>query len=162
MATRDPDGSGDIDVRATLAGLAPPATTVEVSAGFFHRTLARWLGLPEGKQPGRKKSAPPLWDYDFWKAELHADDDAGAGPASGNVTYCARLFRSAAGEPEVVRYWVKLDASGRIHGSGWLTQAPALLDDPSAGDAQTTRAFPGPTAVQASQVDAIYRDTDVE
>jgi hypothetical protein len=122
MATRDPSLSG-FDVAGLLAGIEPPRPAVDVTAGFFHRTLARWLGLPEGKSPG-KKHQPPLWDYDFWKAELVEE---GAGDAKR--TYTARVFRTAAGAPESYRYWVKLDDAGRIKSSGWLSDPPDLLGD---------------------------------
>ena len=117
-----------LDLGRALAGIEPPAERLEVSAGFFHRTLARWLGLPEGKQPGRKKAEAPLWTYDFWKAELV---DEGDGSEGGRRNYTAKIFR-VAGEPELHRYWVKLDAGGRIKSSGWLTAAPDLFDAPRA------------------------------
>lgn len=114
-----------LDLGLALAGIEPPAERIDVSAGFFHRTLARWLGLPEGKQPGKKKAEAPLWDYDLWKAEL-VDE----GELAGGRAYTARVFRVAASEPEHYRYWVRLDAGGRIKASGWLTKAPELFDAP--------------------------------
>ncbi len=114
-----------------LAGIEAPATgDVDIDAGFFHRTLARWLGLPEGKQPARKKDAAPLWDYDFWKAEL-VDD----GYVNDRHCYSARVFRAAAGAPELYRYWVKIDGAGRIRASGWLTAAPDLVTSASSFNA---------------------------
>ena len=143
MATRSGSGEG-LDVKDVLAGLAPPRADDEVSAGFFHRTLARWLGLPEGRQPGRKKTAPVLWDYDFWKAELHADGDG---------AYTAKLYRKPEGDPEVVRYWIKLDAGGRIRQSGWLTTAPVLVDE-------GPRNFGPARTVDDTQMAALYSTDD--
>jgi hypothetical protein len=145
VASRPDD---ELDVRAALAGLAPPVDD-DVSAGFFHRTLARWLGLPEGKQPGRKRAAPPLWDYDFWKAELVRDADL-----DDKRHYTAHLFRTADGEPEVVRYWVKLDAAGRIKQSGWLSAAPVLLD------AGSTTAFKTQPGLDAGAIQRLFSRED--
>lgn len=123
-----------LDLGRALAGIEPPQERVEVSAGFFHRTLARWLGLPEGRQPGRKEAQAPLWDYDFWKAELVEEGT----DERGRRSYAARIFRVVTGGPELYRYWVKLDASGRIRSSGWMTDAPALVDAPRAPVAAAT------------------------
>src|SRR5439155_7598992 len=103
VAARSDSKSDELDVKAALAGLVPPVDDAVISAGFFHRTFARWLGLPAGKQPARKKTAPPLWDYDFWKAEL-VDDGT---DAVDRRVFTARIFRRPEGDPEVVRYWVK-------------------------------------------------------
>ncbi len=146
------DETDSLDVRAALASLEPPAEDVEVSAGFFHRTLARWLGLPAGKQPARKTAAPPLWDYDFWKAELN-EDAVDVEPGPGRREFTARIFRAPEGAPEVVRYWVRLDAAGRIRASGWLTAAPVLVDD-------GPKAFAPAPALEAGALEALYRDTD--
>jgi hypothetical protein len=136
MAARD---HHSLDLGRALVGITPPVERVEIVAGFFHRTLAHWLGLPEGKQPGRKKTDAPLWDYDFWKAEL-VDD----GEADGRRFFVAKVFRLA-GDVELYRYWVKLDAARRIKSSGWITRAPNLLATAStdgAGDALIPRARP--------------------
>ena len=119
----------ELDVKKALAGIVPPEAALDVSAGFFHRTLARWLGLPEGRQPGRTRAAPPLWDYDFWKAELKNDADG---------AWTAKLYRTERGQPEIVRYRVKLDAKGRIRASEWLTAPPNLVDDGASVFARAT------------------------
>lgn len=132
MATRDPldlgNLVGNLGLGAALAGIEPPnAAGVEITAGFFHRTLARWLGLPEGRQPSRKKDAAPLWDYDFWKAEL-VDD----GFVNERHVYTAKVYRADSTQtPEVYRYWVRVDSAGRIRASGWLTDAPDLVSSGS-------------------------------
>jgi hypothetical protein len=139
-----------------LAGIVPPPPTdvgAEVSAGFFHRTLARWLGLPEGRSPGRRAEAP-LWDYDFWKAEL-VDETADA--RAPRRTYTARVYRTADEEPESYRYWVKLDARGRIKGSGWLTAAPDLLAALPAGG---SGAFRAPAPLPRAVLDKLFVDAD--
>src|SRR5688572_11644567 len=51
------EGEAPLDLAAALAGIAPPRDDDAVDAGFFHRTLARWLGLPEGSPPTRKRSS---------------------------------------------------------------------------------------------------------
>lgn len=115
-ARRDPSGLALDDA---LAGIAPPVD--EVEAGFFHRTLARWLGLPEGQgeAPG-----PVLWSYDFWKAEI-----VPLGAAHGRHRFAAQVYRGAELRPERYEYWLELDAKRRIRRSGWESQAPDLTAD---------------------------------
>lgn len=154
MATKKHDPS--LDLGNALAGIEAPATegeteAVEISAGFFHRTLARWLGLPEGKQPARKKDAAPLWDYDFWKAEL-VDDGFGD---DDKHRYSARIYRAATRPPELYRYWVRIDGSGRIRASGWMTSPPNLMHSASA--------FMSAEAISIDERDArrLFADEDV-
>lgn len=134
------------DLARALAGIAPPLERVEISAGFFHRTLARWLGLPEGRQPGKRMATAPLWDYDFWKAEL-IDDGA---DATGRHSYTAKVFRVLDSQPEPHRYWIKFDGAGRIRRSGWFSTAPDLLDAP--------RAAPPSPVITAGDLARIFRD----
>ena len=55
-----------LDLAATLRAVgAEEERAADVDAGFFHRTLARWLGLPEGETQVKN---PVRWDYGFWKA----------------------------------------------------------------------------------------------
>lgn len=98
-----------------------------VDAGFFHRTLARWLGLPEGQGPSRAK-APVRWEYGFWKATFEPLTSSSESP-DGRATYAADLFRTREGPVERVSWFVKKDTRGRIVEAGWLSAPPRLLDD---------------------------------
>ncbi|HEY1099720.1 MAG TPA: hypothetical protein VGF99_12375 [Myxococcota bacterium] len=117
-----------LDLAATLRAIGV-ATEPEpaLDAVFFHRTLARWLGLPEGRVVG--VSAPVQWDYRYWKAELRREPerDASVGVVDA-VAWCALLSSTADGPVEVVRWWVKKDAAGRIADAGWSSAPPRLLD----------------------------------
>jgi hypothetical protein len=114
----------DDDMASLLADFAPPVPEADVDAGFFHRTLGRWLGLPlAAHNDSMGPTAPPItWDYDFWKAELVPEHVDGA-----RHTYRALVHRTADRAPMAHRYWVDLDDCGRIRASGWLTRAPELL-----------------------------------
>jgi hypothetical protein len=114
---RDVDG---FDVEAALIGLGAPVSE-PVEAGFFHRTLARWLGLPEGRPPG-SRSVDVSWSYAFWKAELVRLWGNG-----GRQIWTAQVFRGPQGPAEIYEYWIDLDERARIKRSGWLTSAPDLL-----------------------------------
>ena len=117
-----------LDLAATLraVGAVVEAAPV-VDALFFHRTLARWLGLPEGKVDDI--SAPVHWNYRYWKAELRRepkrDDAAGI---DGAAAWCAELFSTADGPVEIVRWWVKKDERGRIADAGWHGAPPRVLE----------------------------------
>lgn len=119
MPKRVPD---TFNLEAALKGLAAPATE-PVEAGFFHRTLARWLGLAEGRLPGAR-AADVSWSYSFWKAEL-----VRLWANGGRQIWTAQVFRGPVGPAETYEYWIDLDARARIKRSGWLSSAPDLLAD---------------------------------
>ena len=143
-----------IDLTDTLRalGAADDGGRVDVDAGFFHRTLARWLGLPEGDTSVRD---PVRWDYGYWKATFEPlgkhDDD-------GRERFAAELFRSKDGAPERVSWFVKKDARGRIVEAGWLGDAPRLVEDGDVGGADSTDDVP---ALDATTV-ARLLDDDTE
>ncbi len=117
-----------LDLAATLraVGAVVEAAPV-VDAMFFHRTLARWLGLPEGKVDS--VGAPVQWNYRYWKAELRREPDRdGAAGVIGAAAWCAELFSTADGPVEVVRWWVKKDDRGRISEAGWHGTPPRVLE----------------------------------
>lgn len=123
-----------------LAGIAPPED--EIDAGFFHRTLARWLGLPEGKgQP----ATPVLWSYDFWKAEI-----VPLGTLRGRARFAAQVYRGGSVAVERYQYWLELDDAHRITRSGWETRAPDLTREASA--------IPPPPTPTPATLDALFRD----
>jgi hypothetical protein len=105
---------------------AAPATPDALQAGFFHRTLARWLGLPEGRAPGGPQAEFP-WHYRFWKAELSL-----VGQAGPRQEWAAALHMEQDGPAATVRWYVEKDGRGAITGSGWLTTPPPLLLDDGA------------------------------
>jgi len=116
---------GTLDLATALRAVgSEPAPPPPVEALFFHRTLARWLGLPEGVVDGVVD--PVEWDYGWWRADLlrSPDDDA-----DGRMVFCAHLASASDGPVETVRWWVKKDARGRIIEADWLTAPPRLLDD---------------------------------
>ena len=123
-----------------LRALGVEPVRLDVDAGFFHRTLARWLGLPEGRVPGiaadAAVAAAVAWDYGLWKAELTRDDDDVRGEDLGGARrrerWSATLYRIADAVPERVAWTVDKDARGAIVASAWRTAAPRLVD---AGDA---------------------------
>lgn len=156
MARKD---LSELDVAAALTGIVPPKPAVELTAAFFHRTLARWLGLPEGRTPGRKMEAP-LWDYDFWKAEI-VDE----GAADGRRAFTARVYRKADGAPESHRYWLKVDDKGRIRSSGWLGEPPDLLGEAGEhGEHEIARAAPrtfaAAPALDPAALAMLFHDVD--
>lgn len=153
MTLKDVSG---LDVEAALAGLVPPRPSVDVTAAFFHRTLARWLGLPEGKPPGKKTEAP-LWDYAFWKAEIVEED---GDVRASRRTFTARLYRRADGPAESHRYWLKIDDKGRIRGSGWLSEPPDLLsEDGDVGEGEPRLVTPA-AELDAAALAALFADAD--
>lgn len=110
---------------------------VEFDAAFFHRTLARWMGLSVEGMP--RDDEGPVWDYDFWKAELveetasppsplkpAPDPDAQTAGARRHV-YRVMVHRGEQSEPEHYRYWIEVDSTGELRTSGWLSEAPDLL-----------------------------------
>jgi hypothetical protein len=115
---------GDLDLAATLRAVgAAPSPPPVLEALFFHRTLARWLGLPEGVVDGVVD--PVQWEYGWWRADLiHEGDDT-----DGRAIFCAHLAKSGEATVETVRWWVKKDSRGRIVAADWLTAPPRLLDD---------------------------------
>ena len=140
---RETPSTGLVDALRAI-GESDAHDDLDIDAGFFHRTLARWLGLPEGRAPGQEQ-APIVWDYAFWKAELVASGDDGE-----RSIFEALVHRSADAAPEHYRYWVVLDARGRISHCGWLGPVPRLLDD-------TMGAFAS-RPVDEAAVAALYRD----
>jgi hypothetical protein len=129
----DPDAA-DGALAGALAALGAAPAVVEVDAGFFHRTLARWLGLPEGRGP--RSSLPPVeWDYAFWKAELTRDPDDDTSAAAADAAdagarrehWSALLYRMADEAPLRVAWTVDKDGRGAIVGSSWRTAAPQLF-----------------------------------
>lgn len=136
------------DLKALLLTIAdahrPADPAADVEAGFFHRTLRRWMGLAPDDEPAA--ALTPEWDYGFWKAELleegerteHAAALTGGSRPTRVSTWCAVIWRGEATEPERYRYWVALDEHGFIQGSGWLTKAPDLLGDGSSGFASSS------------------------
>ncbi|MCC7111786.1 MAG: hypothetical protein IT382_21000 [Deltaproteobacteria bacterium] len=136
--------AGALVLDEALAGIAPPED--ELEAGFFHRTLARWLGLPEGRGGAE---APVLWSYDFWKAEI-----VELGAAQGRVRYAAHVYRGASARAERYEYWLELDGTRRIRRSGWLSQAPDLMRE---GDA-----FLPPPPPDAAELAALFHDAPAD
>jgi hypothetical protein len=142
----------DAFVAGTLRALGTAPVRVDIDAGFFHRTLARWLGLPEGRAPGTiDELGPIVWDYGLWKAELVRDDEADedAGDGRRRERWSAILHRVADAAPERVAWTVDKDARGAIVASAWRTAAPRLIDDEE-GDGVPA---PLPGAVIARLVD---------
>lgn len=127
--------SVDDGLVGALAAVGAAAVDVDVDAGFFHRTLARWLGLPEGRIPGGGDVLVE-WDYRFWKAELSADglDEAAvlAGGAVRRERWSAVLYRLVDDVPLRVAWTVDKNARGGIVGSAWLTAPPRLVADRAA------------------------------
>jgi len=141
-----------LDLAATLraVGAVVEAAPV-VDALFFHRTLARWLGLPEGKVDG--VSAPVQWNYRYWKAELRREPERDG--VDGAAAWCAELFSTADGPVEVVRWWVRKDERGRIAAAGWHGAPPRVLEQ-----------APAPSLVPALPDEAtlarLFADDDAE
>lgn len=140
-ASAPPAPAPALDVTSLLLTIAdahrPADPAADVDAGFFHRTLRRWMGLSPDDEPAAART--PEWDYGFWKAELHEEGElqhhaaalAGGATPTRVSTWCAVVWRGEAAEPERYRYWVATDTQGFIQGSGWLTSAPDLLGDSS-------------------------------
>ena len=119
-ATSDP-----LDLANALRAVGQSVTPApSVDAAFFHRTLARWLGLPEGKVDG--VLSPVQWDYRYWRAELSREP---ARDAHGRQAFAAALSAKEDAPPEQVRWWVLKDARGRIVDAGWDSTPPRLVDD---------------------------------
>jgi broad specificity phosphatase PhoE len=143
----------------TVAAAHSPEVPIEVDAGFFHRTLVRWMGLDEDDDEASPASRAPLWDYGFWKAEIQEEDpfDASALPVPAGAkasAWSAIVWRGEGAAPERFRYWVAFDEGGRITASRWLTPPPDLLGDPKPGGAFTQ------TALDPDLVDRLLSDPD--
>lgn len=116
---------GILDLATTLRAVgAEPVARPPLEALFFHRTLARWLGLAEGVIDG--VSDPVQWDYGWWRADLVREADR---DVDGRLVFCAWLTPASDAPVETVRWWVKKDDRGRIVDANWLTDPPRLLDD---------------------------------
>lgn len=150
------------DVSAMLVAVAsahdPGDPIGLVDAGFFHRTLVRWMGLDDDDAP----SVAPRWDYRFWKAQLHlegkldrATHALARGVEAGGTgevrAWTAEVWRGENAAPERYRYWVAFDDDGRVAESAWLSEAPDLLaatdDDDGGGFRQ---GGPDPDALEAA------------
>jgi hypothetical protein len=116
---------GGLDLATTLRAVgAEPVARPPLEALFFHRTLARWLGLPEGTVDG--VSDPVQWDYSWWRADLVREADR---DFNGRLVFSAHLAAASDAPVETVRWWVLKDGRGRIVDADWLTAPPRLLDD---------------------------------
>lgn len=130
------------DLLRTLADTHTPLAPVEFDAAFFHRTLVRWMGL---EAPGATERDPvPVWDYDFWKAELVEEREQ-----DGVRTFRVDVHRGDGDAPERYRYWIQTDASGALEASGWLTDPPDLLGEEKGKPRRFVPAAPDPAVVQA-------------
>lgn len=115
---------GLLDLAATLRAVGTEAPApAPLEAVFFHRTLARWLGLAEGTVDG--VTDPVEWDYGYWRADLVREQDLD----DERQAFAAVLAWSADQPEETVRWWVKKDARGRIVDAAWTSDPPRLLDD---------------------------------
>lgn len=132
------------DVLRAVAASHLPLPAVEFDAAFFHRTLARWIGLDlTGAHAG---DTNPVWDYDFWKAELFEE----SAPPGGEDRhfFCVDIHRGEGEGPERYRYWIELDEAGAIKGSGWLTEPPNLLGEEKRLPHRFARFGPDPDLVK--------------
>lgn len=164
----DDGGLPDVDVADLLRTLAdahrPAEAAVDVDAGFFHRTLSRWMGLIGDDSAAAARA--PTWDYRFWKAELVEEgvlaDHAAALSASASpsrvTTWSAVVWRGESAGPERYRYWVAFDDLGFVVGSGWLSAPPDLLGDAD-GDVDTS-AFQT-TEVEPGLLERLLSDPDL-
>lgn len=123
-ATSDPLDLANA-LRAVGQSVAPAPS---IDAAFFHRTLARWLGLPEGKVDG--VLSPVQWDYRYWRAELSREP---ARDVHGRQAFAAALSAQEDAPAEQVRWWVLKDARGRIVDAGWDSTPPRLVDNTDLG-----------------------------
>jgi len=115
---------GDLDLLGTLRDVgAGPAPAPSLSPVFFHRTLARWLGLPEGRG-AHGTDAGTTWDFRVWRADFGRDPARDDGE---RLAYVAALREDADADIDLVaRWWVTKDAHGRIVDAGWEGEPPRL------------------------------------
>jgi hypothetical protein len=91
-----------------------------VDAGFFHRTLSRWMGL------SRERAGAPLqWRFNFLKAELRQERPDGTSPRATYVASLTYLDK----ESETVRYAIVTEDNGRIIAGTWLSAPPSDAGD---------------------------------
>jgi hypothetical protein len=128
-ASRDA-GLFSASLKSTLRAVgAEPGPKVTLDPAFFHRTLARWLGLPEGRT---RVADPVQWSYRYWRAELRRDEENDVGVRKA---YAASLSRTYDAAPEQVAWWIQTNDAGAIIAAGWLSDAPAVdVDDADIGD----------------------------
>jgi hypothetical protein len=146
-----PTPTDPLDLASTLRALgAPAAPTPTVDAAFFHRTLARWLGLPEGKIDG--VLSPVQWDYRYWRADLAREP---ARDVDGRDGFAAALSAREDAPAEEVRWWVLKDARGRIIDAGWDSDPPRLIDD-----VDLPRPTIPPSPIDEATLARLYLDDD--
>jgi hypothetical protein len=144
------------DLATTLRAVGAEAVAApELEASFFHRTLARWLGRPEGIIDGVKD--PVTWDYPWWRADLLRED---GDVVDGRVVYRADLSMGEGDVVETVRWWIRTDARGRIVEAAWLTPPPRLTDDGHPGGDEHLEAAPMPLAVGEAELRRLFVDDD--
>jgi hypothetical protein len=126
---------GQDDIVDMLMVIGSGATTndaVSVDAGFFHRTLGRFIGFWNDSAP---QAIGVQWNYDFWKAELREKPAAAAPePQSEAETVCAyevSVFRGEQKPPVLYNYWIATDSDGKITRSAWLSAPPDFLGEGS-------------------------------
>jgi hypothetical protein len=112
-------------LKSTLAAVGAEARApATLDPAFFHRTLARWLGLPEGRS---RVADPVSWSYRYWRAELRRDDAHDDGERRA---YAASLSLTHHDQPEEVSWWIHTNADGAIVDAGWRSAPPQLdVDD---------------------------------
>jgi hypothetical protein len=116
-----------LDVERALIGVTTPMGET-INAGFFHRTLARWLGLPDGRSPS-SQAVSVEWSYAFWKADLvRTWASSGSGTARRQI-WAATVYLDESGEGVTYEYWLEFDQLAQIRKSGWISAAPDLLID---------------------------------
>jgi hypothetical protein len=145
------------DLATTLRAVGTEVVAApELEASFFHRTLARWLGRPEGVVDGVKD--PVTWDYPWWRADLVRED---GDVVDGRVVYRAHLASGEGDVVETVRWWIQTDARGRIVEAAWLTPPPRLTDDDGHhGRPERRGAAPVPLAVGEAELRRLFVDDD--
>ena len=110
------------------AGPDSKHSDVDIDAGFFHRTIGRFIGIWEDSAP---ESEGVEWDYQFWKAELaetpheNAPDHVPAGQSIRS--YEVSVFRGENKPPKRYAYWIATTSQGKIIDSAWLSEPPNLL-----------------------------------
>ncbi len=105
----------------------------------FHISLSQWID-DERVQQQVQVDVDPVWDYDFWKADLierspldqaqrkalHIDRDPAdeALDAGEYFAYTVEVFFGEEPQGRRYQYWVALDDAGRPLRSDWIDRAP--------------------------------------